>query len=163
VTELAAISVRVNGRTHEIQVDPRRTLVDFLRHELQLYGTHAGCEQGACGACTVQLDGRAIKSCLMLAVQADGAEIRTVEGLAGNGPLHPVQEAFRDAHGLQCGFCTPGFLMVAEAMAAEGRMLKGEALRRELAGNLCRCTGYVNILEAVENYLARSAAANEAA
>jgi carbon-monoxide dehydrogenase small subunit len=159
VTELVAISVRVNERTHEVQVDPRRTLVDFLRHELQLYGTHAGCEQGACGACTVQLDGRAIKSCLMLAVQADGAEIRTVEGLAGNGPLHPVQEAFRDAHGLQCGFCTPGFLMVAEAMAAEGRMLKGEALRRELAGNLCRCTGYVNILEAVENYLARSAAA----
>jgi aerobic-type carbon monoxide dehydrogenase small subunit (CoxS/CutS family) len=147
------ITITVNGERHRARVSSRRTLVDFLRHDMQLYGTHAGCEQGGCGACTVQVDGRAIKSCLMLAVQADGHEVRTVEDLAGHGPLHPVQEAFRDAHGLQCGFCTPGFLMVAEALGRQGRVLTGEALRKELAGNLCRCTGYVNIVAAVERYL----------
>lgn len=157
MTDTQSITVTVNGEVHHARVDSRRTLVDFLRHDLRLYGTHVGCEQGGCGACTVQFDGRAIKSCLMLAVQADGHEIRTVEGLAGNGPLHPVQEAFRDAHGLQCGFCTPGFLMVADALAADGKVLKGDALRKELAGNLCRCTGYVSILEAVEKFLEKSA------
>lgn len=147
------IKVTVNGKLYETEVESRRLLVDFLRHELMLYGTHAGCEQGACGACTVQFDGRAVKSCLMLAIQADGHEITTVEGLAQDGVLHDVQEAFRNAHGLQCGFCTPGFLMVAAALGAEKKVLKGEALRKELAGNLCRCTGYANIVTAVETYL----------
>lgn len=151
------IAITVNGELRSAEIEPRRTLVDFLRHDLRLYGTHVGCEQGACGACTVQLDGKAIKSCLMLAVQADGHEIRTVESLAGNGPLHPLQEAFRDAHALQCGFCTPGFLMVALALAESGRALQGEALRSELAGNLCRCTGYVGILDAVERFLEQRA------
>src|SRR5262245_10583326 len=148
-----AVSVSVNGRRHERLVEGRRLLVDFLRHDLGLHGTHVGCEQGVCGACTVLLDGDAVKSCLMLAVQADGRTITTVEGLAGRGDLHPVQQAFREAHGLQCGYCTPGFLLSAVALAARGVALEGEALRAELAGNLCRCTGYQNIVEAVERYL----------
>jgi carbon-monoxide dehydrogenase small subunit len=158
MSEMHEITVTVNGERYTRRVSPRTTLVDFLRHDLQLYGTHAGCEQGGCGACTIQLDGRPIKSCLMLAVQTDGRDILTVEGLAGHGPLHPVQAAFRDAHGLQCGFCTPGFLMVAEALGRRGDALKGETLRKELAGNLCRCTGYVNIVAAVERYLETVAA-----
>lgn len=153
MTAKLPISVTVNGRKYEAEIEPRMLLVDFLRHELMLYGTHVGCEQGACGACTVQYNGKAIKSCLMLALQADGQEIMTVEGLAGTGPLHPLQEAFRNAHGLQCGFCTPGFLMVASALGGEKQALKGEALRKELAGNLCRCTGYANVVTAVEKYL----------
>lgn len=157
MSEPVTITVTVNGETFQTAVNTRRTLVDFLRHDLQYYGTHVGCEQGGCGACTVLFDGRAVKSCLMLAVQADGHAISTVEGLAGNGPLHPVQEAFRDAHALQCGFCTPGFLMLAESLAADGKFIKGAALRKELAGNLCRCTGYTNILQAVETYLGRVA------
>jgi carbon-monoxide dehydrogenase small subunit len=147
------ISVTVNGRRYEREVEGRRLLVDFLRHDLGLHGTHVGCEQGVCGACTVLLDGEAAKSCLMLAAQVDGRTIATVEGLAGRGDLHPVQEAFRDAHGLQCGYCTPGFLLSAVALAARGVVLEGEALRAELAGTLCRCTGYQNIVEAVERYL----------
>jgi carbon-monoxide dehydrogenase small subunit len=147
------IQVTVNGRTHTREVEGRRLLVDFLRHDLGLYGTHVGCEQGVCGACTVLLDGEAIKSCIMLAGQADGHAVTTVEGLAGRGELHPVQQAFRDAHGLQCGYCTPGFLLSAVALAERGVMLEGQALRAELAGNLCRCTGYQNIVEAVERYL----------
>ena len=150
------VAVTVNGRRHEREVESRRLLVDFIRHDLQLHGTHVGCEQGVCGACTVLLDGEAVKSCLMLAVQADGATLTTVEGLAGRGALHPVQEAFRDAHGLQCGYCTPGFLLATVALAARGATLDGEALRAELAGNLCRCTGYQNIVEAVERYLRQS-------
>lgn len=153
---MVAIKINVNGREYKAEVDPRRTLVDFLRHDLLLYGTHVGCEQGACGACTIHFDGVAIKSCLMLAVQADGHEVRTVEGLAGSQALHSVQQAFCEEHGLQCGFCTPGFLMTASALAATGRKPKGDALRKELAGNLCRCTGYVNIQKAVERYLDRS-------
>jgi carbon-monoxide dehydrogenase small subunit len=151
------VSVTVNGRRHGAEVEGRRLLVDLLRHDLGLHGTHVGCEQGVCGACTVLLDGEAVKSCLMLAAQVDGRSITTVEGLAGRGPLHPVQEIFRDAHGLQCGFCTPGFLMLAVALAARGEPLEGQALREELAGVLCRCTGYQNIVEAVERYLRQAA------
>jgi carbon-monoxide dehydrogenase small subunit len=157
VTDLHPLAVTVNGARFERSVEPRRTLVDFLRHDLRLYGVHAGCEQGACGACTVQVDGCAVKSCLMLAVQADGREVRTVEGLAPGVELHPLQQAFRDAHALQCGFCTPGFLMLADAISGDRRRLRGEALRRELAGNLCRCTGYISIVEAVSGYLDKTA------
>jgi carbon-monoxide dehydrogenase small subunit len=148
-----AVRVTVNGRRYERTVEGRRLLVDFLRHDLGLHGTHVGCEQGVCGACTVLLDGEAVKSCLLLAAQADGRTLTTVEGLAGRGELHPVQAAFRDAHGLQCGYCTPGFLLSAFALAERGIVLEGEALRAELSGNLCRCTGYQNIVEAVERYL----------
>jgi carbon-monoxide dehydrogenase small subunit len=147
------VTVTINGRRHERLVEGRRLLVDFLRHDVGLHGTHVGCEQGVCGACTVLLDGDAVKSCLMLAVQVDGRAITTVEGLAGRTELHPVQQAFREAHGLQCGYCTPGFLLSAVALAGRGGMLEGDALRAELAGNLCRCTGYQNIVEAVERYL----------
>jgi aerobic carbon-monoxide dehydrogenase small subunit len=152
------VALRVNGRAYERVVESRRLLVDFLRHELQLHGTHVGCEQGVCGACTVLLDGEPVKSCLMLAPQAQGRSITTVEGLAGRGELHPVQQAFRDAHALQCGYCTPGFLLSAVALADRGVLLEGAALRAELAGNLCRCTGYQNIVEAVERFLRQAAA-----
>jgi aerobic-type carbon monoxide dehydrogenase small subunit (CoxS/CutS family) len=153
VSDTRDIRVTVNGRAADATIPTRMLLVDFIRHELGLYGTHVGCEQGGCGACTVLLNGVAIKSCLMLAVQADGQALMTVEGLAGSGPLHAVQEAFRDSHGLQCGFCTPGFLMNAVALAATGRKLERAELRSELAGNLCRCTGYQNIIDAVERFL----------
>ena len=153
-----AVAVSVNGRRHERLVEGRRLLVDFLRHDLGLHGTHVGCEQGVCGACTVLLDGAAVKSCLMLAAQADGHAITTVEGLAGRGDLHAVQQAFREAHALQCGYCAPGFLLAAVALAEQGAVLEGDALRAELAGNLCRCTGYQNIVEAVERYLTQAAA-----
>ena len=125
-------------------------ILAVLRHELGLTGTHVGCEQGVCGACTVLLDGEPVKSCLMLAPQANGHTITTVEGLAGRGELHPVQQAFRDAHALQCGYCTPGFLLGAVALAERGVVLEGSALREELAGNLCRCTGYDKIVRAVQ-------------
>jgi aerobic carbon-monoxide dehydrogenase small subunit len=153
------VSLTVNGRRHEREVESRRLLVDFLRHDLELHGTHVGCEQGVCGACTVLLDGEPVKSCLMLAPQANGRALTTVEGLASRGELHPVQQAFRDAHGLQCGYCTPGFLMSAVALASRGVVLEGAALREELAGNLCRCTGYQNIVEAVARYLRQAAEA----
>lgn len=148
-----AISMTVNGKAYRCEVEARRLLTDFLREDLGLRGTHIGCEQGVCGACTVLLDGDAVKACLMLAAQVDGHTVTTVESLAGRGPLHPLQEAFRDAHGLQCGYCTPGFLMSAVALANRGVVLEGRALREELAGHLCRCTGYQNIVEAVERYL----------
>lgn len=153
------VAVTVNGRRYEREVESRWLLVDFLRRDLGLHGTHIGCEQGVCGACTVLLDGDPVKSCLMLAPQADGRCITTVEALAGRGGLHPVQEVFREAHALQCGYCTPGFLLAAVALADRGAVLTGRALREELAGNLCRCTGYQNIVDAIERYLAR---ANEA-
>jgi len=155
MSRVRAISVSVNGRRYERQVESRRLLTDFLRHDLGLHGTHVGCEQGVCGACTVLLDGEIVKSCLMLAPQVDGHAITTVEGLAGRGELHPVQQAFRDAHALQCGYCTPGFLLSAVALAARDVVPEGPALREELAGNLCRCTGYQNIVEAIERYLAQ--------
>jgi aerobic-type carbon monoxide dehydrogenase small subunit (CoxS/CutS family) len=145
------ISVDINGRGYEGDVNPRLLLSDFIRHDAGLTGTKVGCEQGVCGACTVQLDGEPIRSCLMLAVQANGRAIRTVEGLAENGGLHPLQRAFHDAHALQCGFCTPGFLMSMEAYLREHPEPGEGELREALAGNLCRCTGYLGIIEAVED------------
>jgi aerobic-type carbon monoxide dehydrogenase small subunit (CoxS/CutS family) len=144
------ISVDINGHQYEEEVEPRLLLSDFIRHRAGLTGTKVGCEQGVCGACSVQLDGEPIRSCLMLAVQANGRAVRTVEGLARNGELHPLQRAFHEAHALQCGFCTPGFLMSMEAFLREHPEPAGEELREALAGNLCRCTGYLAIIEAVE-------------
>ncbi|HYF94375.1 MAG TPA: (2Fe-2S)-binding protein [Symbiobacteriaceae bacterium] len=156
------ITVTVNGRPYTREVAPRLLLSDFIRHELGLTGTHVGCEHGVCGACTVLLAGRAIRSCLALAIQMDGAEITTVEGLApGEGALHPLQEAFRQAHGLQCGFCTPGFLMTLLPFLAENPDPTEDAIREALGGNLCRCTGYQNIVKAVR--LAAEAVRPEAA
>ena len=142
------IAVTVNGTRYERNdVEVRLTLADFLRHELGLTGTHLGCEHGVCGACTILLDGRSARSCLMLAVQADGHEILTIEGIAPSADkLHPLQEAFRDNHGLQCGFCTPGFLTTAHALLTEEPDADEARVREVLSGNLCRCTGYQNIV-----------------
>jgi len=146
-----AIRMTVNGREAEAFVDPRRTLADVLREDMELTGTHLGCEHGVCGACTILLDGAAVRACLMLGVQADGAEVTTIEGVAGpDGELHPLQEAFRETHGFQCGFCTPGFVMSALALLEEGCPLDDDALRDELAGNICRCTGYQSIIDGVK-------------
>jgi aerobic-type carbon monoxide dehydrogenase small subunit (CoxS/CutS family) len=145
------ISVDINGRSYEGEVEPRTLLSDFIRHGAGLTGTKVGCEQGVCGACTVQLDGTAVRSCLTLAVQANGRALRTVEGLAADGALHPLQRAFHEAHALQCGFCTPGFLISMEAFLRERPDAGDDELREALAGNLCRCTGYLGIVEAVEN------------
>jgi carbon-monoxide dehydrogenase small subunit len=150
---LIDIRLTVNGEPVERAVEPRRSLVDFLRHDLGLSGTHVGCEQGVCGMCTVLLDGEPIKSCIMLAAQADGAEITTIEALNGE-ELHPAQRAFKEAHGLQCGYCTPAFVLTTVALGERGLQLEREELKEELAGVLCRCTGYQNILTAVESYLA---------
>ena len=147
------ISVTVNGRAYRRDVEPRVHLADFLRHDLGLTGTHIGCEQGVCGNCTVLVDGEAVKSCLMFAAQADGASVETVESLADGDQLHPLQQAFKETHALQCGYCTPGFLMMATAIAADGGRPSRDELRKQLAGVLCRCTGYQNILTAVEQYL----------
>lgn len=144
------VRVTVNGREYERMVEPRLLLSDFIRHELGLTGTHVGCEHGVCGACTILLNGEAVRSCLMFAVQADGADIRTVEGLApGPEQLHPLQEAFWETHGLQCGFCTPGMLMSLVAFLRENPHPTDEAIRVALSGNICRCTGYQNIVRAV--------------
>ncbi len=146
-----SITVEVNGARHEREVEPRLLLSDFLRHELGLTGTHVGCEHGVCGACTVLLEGEAVRSCLLLAVQADGRSLRTVESLAPDlEHLHPLQEAFREAHALQCGFCTPGILMTLLPFLAENPDPSEEEIRHALSGNLCRCTGYQNIVEAVK-------------
>lgn len=145
------ISVTVNGQCHTRLVDARRTLADFLRDDLGLTGTHLGCEQGACGACTILLDGAAVRSCLVFAVQADGSEVLTVEGLASEGRLSPLQEAFRKHHALQCGFCTPGFLMAASAFLRDNPEPSAEQIREELSGQICRCTGYENIVSAVRD------------
>ena len=140
----------VNGRAVTHAVEPRLTLADFLRERCRLTGTHLGCEHGACGACTVLLDGDAVRSCLVFAVQAEGAAVTTVEGLAGpGGELSPVQAAFRDAHGLQCGFCTPGFVVSVTAFLAENPAPTDDEVREALSGNLCRCTGYQHIVDAV--------------
>ena len=152
------IRVEINGEPHEGDVAPRTLLSDFIRHGAGLTGTKVGCEQGVCGACTVQLDGETVRSCLMLAVQANGRSLTTVEGLAGEGGLHPLQRAFHEAHALQCGFCTPGFLMSMEAYLREHPDAEGEELREALAGNLCRCTGYEGIVEAVLDVARRGAA-----
>ena len=145
------VRVEVNGEPHEAEVEPRTLLSDFLRHDCGLTGTHVGCEHGVCGACTVQLDGEPVRSCLLFAVQADGRSVRTVEGLAEpDGELHPLQRAFHEAHGLQCGFCTAGFLMTLEPFLRDHPDPSETEIREALAGNLCRCTGYVKIVEAVE-------------
>jgi aerobic-type carbon monoxide dehydrogenase small subunit (CoxS/CutS family) len=151
VPERRTTRVVVNGQMYERAVEPRLLLSDFLRHELRLTGTHVGCEHGVCGACTVLVDGQLARSCLMLAVQADGASITTVEGLdqSGAGGLHPVQEAFWDAHGLQCGFCTAGMLLTTVALLRENPRPSDAQIRAALSGNLCRCTGYQNIVKAV--------------
>jgi aerobic-type carbon monoxide dehydrogenase small subunit (CoxS/CutS family) len=143
------ISVTVNGAVREEAVDDRLTLADFLRERLRLTGTHLGCEHGACGACTVLVNGDAVRSCLMLAVQADGAEIETVESLAEDGTLNPLQEAFRRNHALQCGFCTSGFLMSVTAAMREEPIRDEEHAREVLSGNICRCTGYTGLVKAV--------------
>jgi carbon-monoxide dehydrogenase small subunit len=148
------LSLRVNGEEHRLEVEPRRLLADVLRDDLGLTGTHLGCEQGACGACTVLLDGSAVRSCLF-AVQAEGAEVTTVEALASGGALHPLQEAFRDHHALQCGFCTPGMLLAAVDLVARNPSPAPDEVREELSGNLCRCTGYQRIVEAVLDAAAR--------
>ena len=151
--ETVEITVTVNGAVHRERVSPRMHAADFLRQRLGLTGTHVGCEQGVCGMCTVLLDGEAVKGCLLLAPQLDGRELRTVESLAADGELAPLQQAFKDAHGLQCGFCTPGFLMTATALRDSGRRLGREEIREELSGVLCRCTGYEGIVTAVDRVL----------
>ncbi len=143
------VRLLVNGEAHDIHVEPRRTLADALRKDCGLTGTHLGCEHGVCGACTVIVDGEPVRACLMFAVQAERCAIRTVEGLAGPDRLHPVQLAFMECHGLQCGFCTPGFLMLAAAVLEREPDIGDDALRDVLSANLCRCTGYQNILKAV--------------
>jgi len=147
------ITIEINGEAYERTVEPRLLLSDFIRHEARLTGTHVGCEHGVCGACTIQLDGEPVRSCVLFAVQADGHSIRTVEGMAdqATGELHPLQQAFHEEHALQCGFCTPGFLMTLEPFVRDARpdQLEDRAIREVLAGNLCRCTGYQNIVKAV--------------
>ena len=146
-----AIKVTVNGQTHEHEVEPRQMLVSYLREELGLTGTHVGCDTSNCGACTAIVDGQAVKVCTMLAAQADGAKITTIEGLAANGALHPLQEAFRETHGLQCGFCTPGMIMAAWQLLEHNATPSDAEVRHALEGNFCRCTGYDNIIKAVQH------------
>ncbi len=143
------ISVTVNGTVHESEVEPRMLLVHYLRETLALTGTNVGCDTSSCGACSVHFDGEAVKSCTVLAVQADGAEITTIEGMATDGVLHPMQEAFRQNHGLQCGFCTPGMVMAATSLLRENPNPTEDEVRIGLEGNLCRCTGYHNIVKSV--------------
>ena len=145
-----AVQIKVNGTTRESEVEPRLLLVHYLRDELGLTGTHVGCETSLCGACTVLVDGQAVKSCTMFAVQADGANVTTIEGLASDGELHPVQEGFWERHGLQCGYCTPGMIMAAAHLLERNPAPTREEIRHGLEGNLCRCTGYQHIVEAVE-------------
>ena len=144
------ISVTVNGVKHEAEVEPRELLVYFLRDRLALTGTHVGCDTSQCGACTVHLNGRAVKSCTVLAIQADGAEITTIEGIARGEKLHPVQQGFYEKHGAQCGYCTPGMIMTAVHLLQTNPNPTEQEIRHALEGNLCRCTGYVNIVEAIQ-------------
>jgi aerobic-type carbon monoxide dehydrogenase small subunit (CoxS/CutS family) len=159
MTTARSVRVTVNGVPHEALVEPRMTLADFLRQELALTGTHVGCEHGACGACTVLIEGRTARACLMLAVQADGAEVTTVEGLSGDGELHPIQEAFVEEHGLQCGFCTPGFLMSVVELLHDNPNPSDEEIKDMLGGQICRCTGYQSIFRAVRTAAAKLQAA----
>jgi carbon-monoxide dehydrogenase small subunit len=149
MTDQLDVTFVVNGESRTVSIEPRRTLADALREDCGLTGTHLGCEHGVCGACTVLLDGDPVRSCLLFAVQADGARIRTVEGLAQDGKLHPLQQAFWDHHGLQCGYCTPGFLMLAVGVLERRPDIDEAGLRDVLSANLCRCTGYQNILKSV--------------
>jgi aerobic carbon-monoxide dehydrogenase small subunit len=144
------VRVKVNGSDHEAEIEPRLLLVHFIREVLTLTGTHVGCDTTNCGACTVLLDGRAVKSCTVFAVQADGCEIRTIEGVATNGKLHPLQEGFKEEHGLQCGFCTPGMIMSACALLEKNPHPSEQDIRWGISGNMCRCTGYQNIVKAVQ-------------
>jgi aerobic carbon-monoxide dehydrogenase small subunit len=144
------VKVEVNGELYEREVEARRLLVHFIRDDLELTGTHVGCDTGNCGACTVLYNGDAIKSCMMLAIQADGASIDTVEGLAQDGQLHPLQEAFSETHALQCGYCTPGMLMSAKYLLDSNPNPSEAEIRKAIQGNICRCTGYVNIVEAIQ-------------
>ena len=153
--DVHTIEVTVNGRAHEVEIESRRTLADVLRHDLGYTGTHLGCEHGICGACTVLLDGLPVRACLVFGVQANGCEVETVEGLESEGKLNRLQEAFSAHHGLQCGFCTPGFLMLATAFLRENLDPSEEEIREAMSSNLCRCTGYQGIIEAV-----RAAAGN---
>ncbi len=150
MTSTAIIRVEVNGRSYESAVTIRRSLADFLREDLGLKGTHVGCEHGVCGACTIILNGEAVRSCLLFAVQVDGAKICTIEGLSSGEELHPLQEAFRSAQAFQCGFCTPGFLMSLSAFLEENKNPTDDEIRVAVSSNLCRCTGYVPILAAVK-------------
>jgi len=145
------IRVTVNGVAREAVVEPRLLLVHFLREHLALTGTHVGCDTSQCGACTIHFNGRAVKSCTILAVQANGAEITTIEGLAPTGTLHPVQEAFHEKHGLQCGFCTPGMVMISVSLLGDNPDPSDDDIKHALEGNLCRCTGYINIVESVKD------------
>ena len=145
------IAITVNGATHELEVEPRELLVYVLRERLGLTGTNVGCDTSSCGACTVLLDGESVKSCTLLAVQADAREVTTIEGLSENGGRHPVQQAFHEQHGLQCGYCTPGMVMVAVSLLREHPDPSEDEIRKALEGNLCRCTGYVNIVKAVQH------------
>jgi aerobic-type carbon monoxide dehydrogenase small subunit (CoxS/CutS family) len=149
MTAKQTIQLTVNGRAYERAVEVRMTLADFLRDELNLTGTHLGCEHGICGACTILFDGEAVRSCLLLAVQADGANLNTVEGLAHGDELHPLQRAFHENHALQCGFCTPGFLMTAVAFLQETQSPTEAQVREAISGNICRCTGYAPIVQAI--------------
>jgi len=153
------VSVTVNGKTYSRDVEPRDLLVYFLREDLGLTGTHVGCDTSQCGACTILIEGRPVKSCTMFAVQAEGKQLLTIEGLAPNGTLHPIQEAFWNEHGLQCGFCTPGFIMAASALLQSNPSPSEIEIRKGLEGNLCRCTGYANIVKAVQTASATMAAA----
>jgi carbon-monoxide dehydrogenase small subunit len=146
---LTRVALTVNGARHELELEPRELLVYVLRERLGLTGTNVGCDTSSCGSCTVLLDGEAVKSCTLLGVQADGAEVTTIEGLAADGELHPVQRAFHEHHALQCGYCTPGMVLAAVSLIESGEAGDEEAIRRGLEGNLCRCTGYHNIVRAV--------------
>ena len=160
---VSVIGLTVNGVRHELAVEPRRLLVDCLRDDLGLTGTHTGCEHGVCGTCTVLVDGESVRSCLMLAVQADGATVTTVEALASDGALHPLQQAFREAQGLQCGFCTPGMLMLASELLRDNPSPSEAEIREAISANLCRCTGYQGIVEAIQLAAQRHAVAPAAA
>jgi carbon-monoxide dehydrogenase small subunit len=155
------VTITVNGEAHEAEVEPRLLLVHFLRDSLGLTGTHVGCDTSNCGACTVHVDGQSAKSCTMLAVQADGREIKTIEGMASEPTLHPLQQAFWDQHGLQCGFCTPGMIMQAAWLLADNPEPSEAEIRIGISGNLCRCTGYVNIVKAIQQAAGEMAAAAE--
>jgi aerobic carbon-monoxide dehydrogenase small subunit len=155
VAQRVSIQVHVNGKLHTRDVEPRQLLVEFLREDLELTGTHIGCDTTYCGACTVLINGAAVKSCTVFAVQADGAEITTVEGLEKDGELHPIQKAFGDCYGLQCGYCTPGLMLSALQLLKEDSNPDRKQIRRAIAGNTCRCTGYQNIFRAIETAAAR--------
>jgi carbon-monoxide dehydrogenase small subunit len=159
----ASVTVTVNGTPYQRVVEPRLLLSDFLRQDLELTGTHVGCEHGVCGACTVLLEGEPVRSCLMLAVQADGYSVTTVEGLSSNGELHPLQKSFHEAHALQCGFCTPGILMTLVALLRDHPNPDEPTIREALSGNLCRCTGYQGIVDAVVHAAGRPASATRQA